>query len=208
MLIRVIAALLLVVSCVEVEAQQKKTTQTQASSKVKKKQAIGQEELPPRQEYLEEVEAPPAPPLPPPAPVIDFDTTASPNDAFTLKIKELLTVTSAVEADVQAAEQSLTLNMRGNETNPMAQAFKSRFMSEMRDGRMRRWLESTYIRNYRATFTPEDIDALIAFYKTPAGQTIIPKQAKLVTAVMGDAQKIGAYISQTIMLEVINEQKK
>lgn len=162
------------------------------------------------------VKSKPAEDLPPPmemeAPeqsfAINFDTTAAPNDSLTAKIQELLTLTRALNRDVDMAEKSLNASAPSMQDNPMFQTFKTRFIFEMREGRARRWLTNLYIRQYRNLFTAAEIQALINFYETPVGKTVMEKQAVLSGNVMQEAQQIGQYLGGTIMQEILKEQSK
>jgi uncharacterized protein len=45
-------------------------------------------------------------------------------------------------------------------------------------------MKDMFIETYRETFTQEDIDGLIAFYKSPAGQSFVNKQPELMKRTM------------------------
>jgi hypothetical protein len=143
---------------------------------------------------------------------IDFDTTEVPQDSFTLLIKKLLVVTKAKETDLETAEKSLKESMAMALDNPstsdMMHKFQERFMFEMREGRASRWMENLYIRNYRTLFTPEEIQTLIDFYQTPAGQKTLARTKILLQNVMSEARKIGAYLGADIMKKLISDENK
>ena len=145
-------------------------------------------------------------------PPIDFDTTDVPQDNFTILIKKLLVITKARETDLQVAEKSLKESMATTMDNPatneMANKFIDRFMFELREGRAARWMEKLYIRNYRALFTPDEIQALIDFYQTSAGQKSLERTKILIQNVMGESRKIGAYLGANIMKKIISEENK
>jgi hypothetical protein len=130
---------------------------------------------------------------------INFDTTDVPQDSFTLLIKKLLVTTKARETDLEAAEKALNESMEtvlsNPETSEMTHKFVNQFMFEMREGRAANWMEKLYIRNYRALFTPEDVQALIDFYQTSAGQKSLDRTKILVQNVMSESRKIGAYLA-------------
>lgn len=142
-----------------------------------------------------------------PDPAIDFDTTEAPDDAFTAKIIELLNLTNTTKSNIEAAEKSLAQSFAGQENNPMVRAFRSRFLADLQQGKTSRWLRNLYIRKYRAIFTPEEVDALLVFYRTPAGEKTMKKQIQFATEVVIDSQKIGMYMGQMLMKDILKEQK-
>ena len=50
-------------------------------------------------------------------------------------------------------------------------------------------LQPQYLQLYRETFTEEEVDGMLAFYKTPAGQAVINKMPLLTQRIMVDTQK-------------------
>lgn len=50
-------------------------------------------------------------------------------------------------------------------------------------------LEPMYVRLYKETFTQEEVDGMIAFYKTPAGKAVITKMPTLMQKTMIEMQK-------------------
>lgn len=50
-------------------------------------------------------------------------------------------------------------------------------------------LEPMYVRLYKETFTQEEVDGMIAFYKTPAGKAVITKMPMLMQKTMIEMQK-------------------
>jgi hypothetical protein len=48
--------------------------------------------------------------------------------------------------------------------------------------------QALYLRTYRASFTQHEIDGIIKFYKTPAGQAMIKKMPVVMKNVMGEMQ--------------------
>lgn len=179
--------------------QQKANAQGKATSVKKAAPAPAKEDTPPEVDTLETTK------IDLPAAVIDFDTTAVVDDAFTKDILALLTLTGALENDVKAAEQSLKQSL-GASDNPTTNAFYERFMYEMREGRARRWMTNLYIRTYREHFTHNEIKEIIQFYQTPLGKKFIAKSPLVMQTVMLEAQKMGAYLGQTIMTDILNKQ--
>ncbi len=59
-------------------------------------------------------------------------------------------------------------------------------------------MQTTFFRIYQATYTQDEVDGLIAFYKTPAGQALINKKALLVQNMMGEMQSLTRPLVQRI----------
>lgn len=59
-------------------------------------------------------------------------------------------------------------------------------------------LEGIYLRVYRSTFTQEEIDGMLAFYKTPAGQSMVKKLPKVMQQTMLEVQKSMGPLSQKL----------
>jgi hypothetical protein len=49
-------------------------------------------------------------------------------------------------------------------------------------------MEMLVVRVYQATYTQDEVDGLVAFYKTPAGQALINKRLLLMQNMMGEMQ--------------------
>jgi len=206
--------LLLIVTNASAQKTSQKTKSKKTEQKVQPK-----EEMPPEgvMDTTIIVTSEPVEHLPPPPPPmvvakIDFDTSASPEDDFTALIRKLLTVTKAKEMDIENAEKSLRQSIGPALYNPNTTAithkFLDRFMFEMREGRASRWLENLYIRNYRALFTPAEIQSLIEFYETPLGQKTLQRTKILLQNVMGEGMKIGAYLGADLMTKIMEEDKQ
>jgi hypothetical protein len=67
------------------------------------------------------------------------------------------------------------------------------FMKELLD-----WskLEPMYVRIYQKTFTQQEVDGMIAFYKTPAGQAVISKMPAAMQNTMNEMQQMMAPVMQ------------
>ncbi len=59
---------------------------------------------------------------------------------------------------------------------------------------------------YAREFTDDDLDALIAFYQSPAGQHLVDKQVVIASGMMAVGQQWGAQIAQDILKEFKQEQ--
>jgi hypothetical protein len=67
------------------------------------------------------------------------------------------------------------------------------FMKELLD-----WskLEPMYVRIYQKTFSQQEVDGMIAFYKTPAGQAVISKMPTAMQNTMDEMQQMMAPVMQ------------
>lgn len=108
---------------------------------------------------------------------------ASPSDA---SLTELLTLTRADQMTTQAmsaVEQSMRQTMQmatqGEKLNAAQQQtlerVRSKYMQIMREEMSWDRLQPLYLQIYRESLTQEEVDGMIAFYKTPAGQALITK---------------------------------
>ena len=62
--------------------------------------------------------------------------------------------------------------------------------SELKDVLTWSKLESMYIRVYQKSFTAQEIDGLIAFYKTPTGQALLTKMPIVLQNTMNEVQQM------------------
>jgi hypothetical protein len=136
-----------------------------------------------------------------PVPQVDFDTTAVPDDAFTRDIMKLLEVTNAINLGTMIAE-----NMpKEYENNETMKKFYAKFISDMKNGTSRRWLERAYVREYRKNFTQEEIKELVRFYESPIGKKLTNVTLEILPGVMKQGKNIGAYRGIQLYMEIINE---
>jgi hypothetical protein len=59
-------------------------------------------------------------------------------------------------------------------------------------------VKDQYVQAYREMFSQEEIDGLIAFYQTPAGQSLVSKQPELAKRTMAILQQRMAPVMQRI----------
>jgi hypothetical protein len=72
-------------------------------------------------------------------------------------------------------------------------------------------MKDLYVQAYRETFSQEEIDGLIAFYRTPVGQSFVSKQPELMKRTMTIMQqRMGPMMQriQTMSEETVAEMKK
>jgi uncharacterized protein len=71
-------------------------------------------------------------------------------------------------------------------------------------------LEPMYVRVYQKSFTQSEVDGMIAFYKTPAGQAVISKMPAVMQNTMNEMQQMMAPMMQRLQKmqqEVVAEMK-
>jgi hypothetical protein len=100
-------------------------------------------------------------------------------------------------------QQGLQQSLQGRELTAEQKAevekFQKKLMGIMRDELAFDKLKDIYVKVYRETFTQEEIDGLVAFYKSPAGKAYVEK----LPAVM---QRAGAEMQSRIgpMIQKLN----
>ncbi|MDD2830213.1 MAG: DUF2059 domain-containing protein [Sulfuricurvum sp.] len=116
-------------------------------------------------------------------------------------IQELLEVAEARKLVDTIKEQSETMINRSiqqilvgkNPTPKQMKAIekmKKNMLIVMQDEVSWEKLEPMYIRLYKETFSQEEIDGIIVFYKTPAGKALINKMPTLMQKTMIEVQKV------------------
>jgi len=112
-------------------------------------------------------------------------------------LKELLQLCDAAKmidnmwGQVDAAMKGMiTQSTKGQQLTPRQQAaidsFQSKYSALMREEFSWSKLEPVFIRIYKNSLNQEEIDGMIAFYKTPAGQAVIKKMPVLVQQIMAE----------------------
>jgi hypothetical protein len=116
-------------------------------------------------------------------------------------IKQLLEVAQARKLIDSVMSQMDTLMLQtiqqatqGKEVPPkiqkeidQQQAEVTRLMKELLDWNK---LEPMYVRIYQKTFSQPEVDGMIAFYKTPAGQAVIAKMPSAMQNTMDEMQQM------------------
>jgi hypothetical protein len=114
-------------------------------------------------------------------------------------IREMLAVTDArkivdtVKAQVDAMVKTTSQQaMQGKTVTPERQAILDSTRAKMEAvlDETLSWdnLEPLYLRTYRASFTQDEVDGIIAFYRTPVGQATIKKMPLVMQNVMSEMQ--------------------
>jgi len=76
-------------------------------------------------------------------------------------------------------EQGLQKSLKGQDLNPAqkaaVEAFRQKFTTTVNEELSFAKVKDIYQQSYRETFTQEEVSAIIAFYKSPAGKAIVEK---------------------------------
>jgi hypothetical protein len=123
---------------------------------------------------------------------------AQASDAQVDRLLEVMRARSTVDAmlpQVLATQRKMVMQMTaGKPLTPGQQAGLDRMLdrSMNRIGSAMSWdrLEPVYRDIYRQTFTGEDMDAMITFYSSPAGQKLLDKMPQLMQNTMAGVQKL------------------
>lgn len=103
----------------------------------------------------------------------------------------LVTMLPQMEAVMQNTVREMT---KGQEMTPDLRATIERAhtdaMNVMREEFSWSRLEPLYIRIYQKSFTQDEVDGIIAFYKTPVGQALIHKMPVVMQNAMAEMQNI------------------
>ena len=111
-------------------------------------------------------------------------------------------------------QQSIAQATQGREIPPKVQkdidqrrAEMVAMMKELLDWNK---LEPLYLRVYQKSFTQQEVDGMIAFYKTPAGQAVIGKMPAVMQNTIDEMQQMMAPVMQKMQKmqqEVVAEMK-
>lgn len=99
-----------------------------------------------------------------------------------------------------SAGQSLTAEQKKD-----VEGVLSRTHQRMREVLSWKNLQPLYRDIYRQTFTGEDMDALIGFYSSPAGQKLLEKMPQLMQNTMGAVQKMVAPMIEQLQQDLAAE---
>ena len=137
----------------------------------------------------------------------DNPTPPSPAAPTEASIRQLLEVAGArklvdsvmMQMD-NLMQQSIAQATQGREIPPKVQkdidqrrAEMVAMMKELLDWNK---VEPIYLRVYQKTFTQQEVDGMIAFYKTPAGQAVIGKMPSVMQNTIDEMQQMMAPVMQ------------
>jgi hypothetical protein len=130
-----------------------------------------------------------------------WSTAAADNPASDASIKQLLEVVQ-VRKLVEAMTTQMDLMMKqaveqathGEQIPPRIQQDIDKRQAEIRAAVKEAldWnkMEPVYMRVYQKSFTQQEVDGLIAFYKTPAGQALVNKMPVVMQNAVNETQQL------------------
>ena len=116
-------------------------------------------------------------------------------------IREVMTLTRVAETVVQTMEGGVEAQRRASPDIP--EVFWERFLQRARE-RMPEFIERM-IPAYSDAFSEEDLRALIAFYRTPAGTRFLAAQPELIRASMAAGEQWGVELGTQVVDELQKE---
>ena len=105
-------------------------------------------------------------------------------------------IDSIMKAGMQQAFKGKTLTPRQQkQIDDMQDKMMTIFKQEMN------WemLEPLYLQVYRDSFTQEEIDGMLVFYKTPPGQAVVKKMPLVIQNTMSEMQKRSRLVLQKVL---------
>jgi uncharacterized protein len=97
-------------------------------------------------------------------------------------------------------QQSIAQATRGQQIPPKVQkdidARRTEMIAMMKELLDWNKLQPMYVRVYQKTFSQQEVDGMIAFYKTPAGQAVIGKMPSVLQNTIDEMQQLMAPVMQ------------
>ncbi|HEY0504501.1 MAG TPA: DUF2059 domain-containing protein [Lysobacter sp.] len=138
---------------------------------------------------------------------------AAPTDAQIDRLLEVMRARHTLEAilpQVEASQQQMVEQMTAGQ--PMTDAQRAqlqrlvaRTSRSIRDALAWEKLEPVYRDIYRQTFEAQDMDAMIAFYGSPAGQRVLDKMPQAMQSTMAAMQKLLVPMMQQMQQDIAAE---
>ena len=131
------------------------------------------------------------------ADLVKTDTVSVPNDSFSKKVRELrseqkgLTLETILRLKIAEEQQKDTAHSK---------EFYQKLTDEITTGRTAKLLDNSVINIYRRTFTETELDELIRFYKTSAGQKMNTEYLLLLVQSVKDAEQLLKLAAKNIEL--------
>ena len=119
--------------------------------------------------------------------ILKLDTSEVPNDSFTQKIRELrkeksgLSIESILQIKIMEEKQKDTTRSKD---------FYAKLQNELTMGRTSKLIENCMINIYRRSFTEEEVEDLVRFYKTSAGKKMDKEFLFLLVESAKDAEQL------------------
>ena len=130
-------------------------------------------------------------------------TAASPDSAKVRLVRKLVTTARLTDQALQVIEQGIASQRATNPRIPAA--FWDRFLEQARARRGE--LEEGYVTMYDHSFTPAEIQGMIAFYESPVGKRFMEVQPQLMKEGMALGQQWGARIGADVGKTLAAEQQ-
>jgi len=121
------------------------------------------------------------------ADMVKMDTMAVSNDSFSKKVRALrseqkgLTLETILRLKIAEEQQKDTTHSK---------EFYHKLVEEVTTGKTSQLLENSVINIYRRTFTEKELDELMAFYKTSAGQKMNTEYLLVLVQSVKDAEQL------------------
>lgn len=112
-----------------------------------------------------------------------------------LEISQARNVVDGMRSQLDALmSNAIQQNLKGQTPNAKQQAaidaMRQKMVALMQANLAWEKLEPMYLRVYRESLSEEDVAGMLAFYKTPAGQSPIQKMPVLMQKTLGEVQKL------------------
>ncbi len=127
------------------------------------------------------------------------DTTAAPSDELTKQIKNMLELTGALNIGVEYAKLMQTDDEKAR--NGLPKEFYQKMFAELTNGPYRDIFENALVKVYRKYYTLDEVNELIAFYKTDIGKKLLER----IPALMKEGQEVGMSIGKVLGMKVYND---
>jgi hypothetical protein len=129
-----------------------------------------------------------------------------PSDASVKQLLEIAQVRKLVDSIMtqmdNLMQQTVAQAVQGRPIPPKVQKeidqTRAEMMATMKE--LLDWskLEPMYMRVYQKTFTQQEVDGMLAFYKTPAGQAVLGKMPAVMQNTMDEMQQLMGPVMQKI----------
>lgn len=135
-----------------------------------------------------------------------FAADTQPSEASIVELLNLADAPKLVDGMMAQVDgmiqQSIAQSLQGQQITPAQQAaidkYKAKSVAIMREELAWSKLAPLYIRLYRESLTAEEVDGMIAIYKTPAGQAMVKKLPVIMQKAMAELPAMMGPLMQKI----------
>jgi uncharacterized protein len=128
-----------------------------------------------------------------PAPAVD----ARPTEASVRQLFQAMHIGTLLDSYYNQIDGMLDTSLRqalqGRQPTPQQQqiidGMRAKFTALLKEELNWQGMEPTFIRAYRDTYTQHEVDGILAFYRSPAGEAMTAKQPELMQTVMQAMQQ-------------------